>query len=162
MQINLQHPHDSDRLNVLLIGNNPIDMSQILTKLNQISSAKVATEIAFDIRSLVDRLINFNPNYIFIDDNIGKHELSEAVDTLAHSDKTKNVPIAVLKNSNYEESYRGSTTALDYILKTTVTTDSLYHVIKNALRLKKTQQYLQKAFQRRKKTIRRIVGLRKD
>jgi hypothetical protein len=159
MQINVQSPHNSERLNVLLIGNNPIDMSQILNKLNQINTAKVATEIAFDIRSLVDRLISFKPNYILIDDNIGQHELSQAVDKLVHSHVTKNVPIAVLKNSNYKESYRGNM-ALDYILKNTVTTDSLYNVIKNALRLKKTQQYLQRAFERRKKTITRIISLK--
>lgn len=152
MQINLQRPQDSEKLNVLLIGNNPIDMSGILSKLNQINSGKIATEIAFDIRSLVDRLINFKPNYILIDDNIGKQELSEAVDTLSHSDKTKNIPITVLKNSNYEESYRGST-VLDYILKTSVTTDSLYKVLKNSLRLRRTQQYLYKALTNRRKKL---------
>ncbi len=152
MQVNLERPQDSERLNILLIGNNPIDMSGILTKLNQITRAKIATEIAFDIRSLVDRLINFKPNYIFIDDNIGKQELSEAVDTLSHSGKTKNVPITVLKNSNYEESYRGNT-ALDYILKTSVTADSLYQVLKNSLRLRKTQQYIYMAFKHRRRKL---------
>jgi hypothetical protein len=151
MQINLQR-QDPERVNVLLVGNNPIDMSSVISKLSKMNGGKIATEIAFDLRSLVDRLIRFKPNYILIDDNIGKHELSEAVNTLTHSDKTKNVPIAVLKNSNYEESY-GGTTALDYILKTSVTTDSLYNILKNALRLKKTQQYFYKALSKRKKLM---------
>jgi hypothetical protein len=152
MQINLERPRDSEKLNVLLIGNNPIDMSGILSKLNQINSAKIATEIAFDIRSIVDRLVKFKPNYILIDDNIGRQELSEAVDTLSHSGKTKNVPITVLKNSNYEESYSGKT-VLDYILKTSVTTDSLYRVLKNSLRLRRTQQYLYKALKNRRRKL---------
>jgi hypothetical protein len=150
MRIKIQQ--NRERVNVLLIGNNPIDMSSILNKLSKVNGGKIVTEIAFDLRSLVDRLVSFKPNYIFIDDNIGKQELSEAVNTLSHTGRTRNVPIAVLKNSNYAESYTGNM-VLDYILKTSVTTDSLYSVLKNALRLKKTQQYFYKALTKRKKLL---------
>lgn len=152
MEINVQHPHNPERLNVLLIGNNPIDMSGILNKLSQINKAEIATEIAFDLRTLVARLISFKPNYILIDDNIGAQELYVTIDTLSHSDLTRDVPITVLKNSNYEESYRGNT-ALDYILKNCVTADALYRGLKNSLRLKKTQRYLLTMMSNRKKRL---------
>src|SRR3990170_2418272 len=104
METKVQLSKSSEPLNVLLIGNNPIDLTKTLEKLNQIHGRRIITEIAFDLRSIVERLIKFRPNYILIDDNIGKTELNQTVNTLSKSRKTKDVPITVLKNSNYHES----------------------------------------------------------
>jgi hypothetical protein len=144
-----------DPFHILLVGNNPIDMSSILDKINQIHGTKVITEIAFDVKSIVERLMNFKPNFILIDDNIGKNQLSETVQTLAHRNKTKNVPITVLKNSNYEEAYT-SGTILDYLLKTNLSPDSLYNTLCNAFRLKRTQALLSKVYRRRKTLLDRL------
>src|SRR5687767_995259 len=103
METNVELTKASQPLNVLLIGNNPIDMSRTLEKINQVRGRKIITEIAFDLRSVAERLLRFNPNFILIDDNIGKTEMALAVDTLTRTRKTKNIPITVLKNSNYQE-----------------------------------------------------------
>ncbi|MFZ6011140.1 MAG: hypothetical protein ACOYXT_12410, partial [Bacteroidota bacterium] len=116
METKNQKVKASEPLNVLLIGNNPIDMSKTLEKLNQIHSRRIITEIAFDLRSLLERLMTFTPNFILIDDNIGKSELAETVNALSTARKTKGVPITVLKNSNYQEA-SVSSSILDYILK---------------------------------------------
>src|SRR5690606_29377973 len=87
-------------LHVLLVGNNPIEMGAVLEKLHRVKKRKVVTEIAFDIRSTVERLSTFNPNFILIDDNLGNTELLETINTLSATKKTRNVPITVLKNSN--------------------------------------------------------------
>jgi hypothetical protein len=147
----------TDQLHILLVGNNPIDMGHILQKLNQISSARVITEIAFDVKSILERLMKFKPNYIFIDDNIGKAQLYQTVDALSHRHKTRNIPITVLKNSNYEESYVGES-ILDYMLKANLSADSIYHTVRNSLRFKKTQMYLYKAYHRRGSLLKRITG----
>jgi CheY-like chemotaxis protein len=139
-------------VNVLLIGNNPIEMSRILDKLNQLRERKVITEIAFDLKSILERLINFRPNFILIDDNIGKVELTETVNKLAQNRKTKDVPITVLKNSNYEESM-GSSSILDYILKQNLSAESLYNTLKNSLKLRRTQLYLYQAYKRRRSQL---------
>ena len=104
MDSKLQFPKSSEPLNVLLIGNNPIDLTRTLEKLNQIHGRRIITEIAFDLRSIVERLIKFNPNFILIDDNIGRSDLTQTINTLSRTRKTKDVPITVLKNSNYRES----------------------------------------------------------
>jgi hypothetical protein len=104
METKVHFAKSTEPLNVLLIGNNPIDLTRTLEKLNQLHGRRIITEIAFDLRSIVERLIKFNPNFILIDDNIGRLELAETVNTLSRSRKTKNVPITVLKNSNYHES----------------------------------------------------------
>lgn len=141
-------------LNVLLIGNNPIDLTKTLEKLNQIHGRRVITEIAFDLRSIVERLLKFKPNFILIDDNIGKSELTQTIYTLNKSRKTKDVPITVLKNSNYQESSVSG--ILDYVLKQNFSAESFYSILRNSLKFKRTQVYLFNAYRERKKELRKL------
>ncbi|MBA4056561.1 MAG: hypothetical protein C0490_17735, partial [Marivirga sp.] len=132
-------------LHILLIGNNPIEMGGVLEKLKQVRGQRIITEIAFDLKSILERLIRFRPNFIFIDDNIGRTELLETVTTLSNNRKTKDIPITVLKNSNYHESL-ASSSILDYLLKQNLSTEDLYKTVKNSLRFRKTQLYLYQAY----------------
>src|SRR5688572_7446665 len=145
METNLQNSKVLDPINILLIGNNPIEMGSVLDKLKQVRGQRIITEIAFDLRSILERLIRFNPNFIFIDDNIGRNELNETVKSLASNKKTKDVPITVLKNSNYQESL-ASSTLLDYLLKQNLSPENLYKTVKNSLRFRRTQLYLYQAY----------------
>ena len=154
METKVQLKQSSEPLNVLLIGNNPIDLTKTLEKLNQIHGRRIITEIAFDLKSIVERLINFNPNFILIDDNIGKSELTQTIHTLSKSRKTKDVPITVLKNSNYRES--STTGILDYVLKQHFSAESFYSILRNSLKFKRTQLFLYKVYQKRKRQLRRL------
>jgi DNA-binding NarL/FixJ family response regulator len=156
METNLESLRSVEPLNVLLIGNNPIDMGTTLEKINQIKGRKIMTEIAFDIRSVVERLMKFSPNFILIDDNIGKAEMALAVETLNKTRKTKNIPITVLKNSNYTETTQTSA-VLDYVLKQNFSTDSLYTAIRNSLRLRRAQAFLYSAYRKRKGQLSRLT-----
>ena len=51
-----------DTMNVLLVGNNPIELSGVLEKLRQVRGQRIATEIAFDVKSILQRLLRFQPN----------------------------------------------------------------------------------------------------
>lgn len=154
METKVQLAKTTEPLNVLLIGNNPIDLTRTLDKLNQIHGRKIITEIAFDLRSIVERLMNFTPNYILIDDNIGKSELTQTIHTLSRTKKTKDIPITVLKNSNYHESSTAG--ILDYVLKQNFSAESFYNILRNSLKFKRTQLFLYKAYQRRKKQLRKL------
>lgn len=156
METNIDSLRSVEPLNVLLIGNNPIDMGTTLEKINQIKGRKIMTEIAFDIRSVVERLMKFSPNFILIDDNIGKAEMALAVETLNKTRKTKNIPITVLKNSNYTETTQTSA-VLDYVLKQNFSTDSLYTAIRNSLRLRRAQAFLYSAYRKRKGQLSRLT-----
>jgi hypothetical protein len=153
MESTVKQSLPAEPLNVLLIGNNPIDMSKTLEKINQIKGRKIITEIAFDLQSIVERLMRFNPNYILIDDNIGKSELELAVGTLSRTRKTKNIPITILKNSNYQET-PPSLGVLDYLLKQNFNAESLYTAIRNSLKFRRTQAYLYRAYRKRKGLLR--------
>jgi DNA-binding NarL/FixJ family response regulator len=156
METNLQNTKALDPINILLIGNNPMEMGSVLEKLKQVRGQKIITEIAFDLRSILQRLMRFNPNFIFIDDNIGKNELMETVKSLSSNKKTKDVPITVLKNSNYHESL-ASSSILDYLLKQNLSPEDLYKTLKNSLRFRKTQLYLYQAYKKRKDQLLQIT-----
>jgi hypothetical protein len=96
--------------------------------------------------------VKFNPNFIFIDDNIGREELVHTVNRLSANRKTRDIPITVLKNNNYREAL-ASSSIQDYLLKQNLTTEALYNTIKNTLRFKRTQRYLAQATSRSKKGI---------
>jgi DNA-binding response OmpR family regulator len=146
----------SEPINVLLIGNNPMELGGVLEKLKQVRSQKITTEIAFDLRTILERLIRFNPNFILIDDNIGKFELKETIKQLSSNRKTKDIPITVLKSSNYHEAL-GASSILDYLLKQNLSADALYNTVKNSLRFRKTQRYLQMVYQKRKLEILKLA-----
>lgn len=154
METKIQIAKSSEPLNVLLVGNNPIDLTRTLEKLNQIHGRRIITEIAFDLRSIVERLMKFKPNFILIDDNIGQSEMNQAIHTLSKSRKTKDVPITVLKNSNYRESSTAG--ILDYVLKQNFSAESFYSILRNSLKFRRTQLYLLNAYNKRKKQLRKL------
>lgn len=143
---------ESGEVNLLLVGNNPIELSSILGKIQSIRGKKIITEIAFDLKSLFERLMSFKPDYILLDDNIGKAELTEALVALSQNRRTRDIPVTVLKNSNYQESM-GSFGVLDYLLKQNISAESLLNTLKNSLKLRRTQLFLYKAYNLRKKQL---------
>ncbi|WP_133259522.1 hypothetical protein [Pseudochryseolinea flava] len=156
METVLQNAEVKEQVNVLLIGNNPIEMGRVLDNLHKIRGHKITTESAFDLKSIMERLLRFRPNFILIDDNIGKHELLAAVESLSHNKKTRDVPITVLKNSNYKEAM-GSSSILDYLLKQNLSPEALYNTLKNSLKLRRTQLYLYQAYKKRKQQLLKVM-----
>ncbi len=150
----------SRQLNVLAVGNNPIELSSLFDKLNQDKGKNIVTETAFDLKTVNERLSKFEPDYILIDDNIGKAELRMTMSYLLNDRKTKNIPITVLKNSNYQEFIDMG--ILSYVLKDSITIESLYQELKNALRLRRTQKYIYEAYRKRKGQFIRFFKLRRD
>lgn len=127
-------------------------MGSIIEKLQEIpqNDNKISIEIAFDLKTMQERLANFKPDFVIIDDNIGKTELSSIVANLSQNRKTKDVPATVLKNSNYEESLESSS-VVDYVLKQNFSAASLMTGIKNSGKFKRTQLNLYQAYSNRRK-----------
>jgi CheY-like chemotaxis protein len=147
---------DVNPVRILLVGNNPIELSTLLETLATIPGRVVITETAFDTRSLCSRLLNFDPDFILIDDNIGKVELNHSVAELSGNPKTSQVPITVIKNSNYSESII-SDSILDYLLKKNITADLILTTIKNTLKFKRTRKYLKQVLDARKELLLKVV-----
>ncbi|SKC74740.1 hypothetical protein [Ohtaekwangia koreensis] len=152
MKTIIKDSSSSEPMHILLVGNNPIELSSVLKNLQAVQGFKIVTEIAFDLKSTVERLIRFNPNFAIIDDNLGKTELRETIQTLSSNKKTKDIPIMVLKNSNYKEAFGGSN-VLDYLLKQNLSPEAIYNTLKNSLRFRRTQLYLYQVYQKRKEFL---------
>ena len=145
-----------DPVSILLVGNNPIEMSRMLDLVKKLPGKRVVTEIAFDLASVLQRLIRFRPSLILIDDNIGISQMGQTVRNLSSDPKTRDVPIAILKNSNYSTSLVINELA-DYVLKQNLTPESIYTIIKNAIRLKQARVYFTMAYKKRKRQLLRLI-----
>ncbi|NJN40985.1 MAG: hypothetical protein HC811_00765 [Flammeovirgaceae bacterium] len=141
--------------NILVIGNNPIDLSTIFTRLEEVVDLKFSARVAFDWESIESRLENFKPAYVLIDDNIGRAELERTVGALCKHRKTRSAPITVIKNSNYESLV--SSGIMDYILKDHSTGENLYRSFLNSIKFRKAQVLLARAYYKRKRKIRDIL-----
>lgn len=141
---------DSNPVNILLVGNNPIELTGMLNTIKRLPGRRVMTEIAFDLTSIWHRLVNFKPNHILIDDNIGMIALAQTVNRLSTNPKTRHVPITVLKNSNYSGSLV-TNEVMDYVLKQNLTSEALLKSLGNSLKFMKARQYLINAYKKRRK-----------
>ncbi len=145
----------AEGMNVLMIGNNPLELNKVFDCLKRLSEKRVITEFAFDLKSGLSKLKKFHPNFILLDDNLGRQELTHAIGSLAHSHKTKNIPITVLKNSNYHEAFGGA--AMNYVLKENLSGDLLEAAFKSSLVSSRAQVYLKRVYQKRKGQIKRLL-----
>jgi hypothetical protein len=107
------------------------------------------------LKSGLQRLSTFNPNFIIVDDNLGRSELTHVVGSLSHFKKTKNIPVAVLKNSNYHEAFGG--VAMNYILKEDLSEKSLYNAFRSSLISVRAQLFLKKVYKKRKGQMMRLL-----
>ncbi len=145
----------AEEMNVLMIGNNPLELTKVFDCLKNISEKIVITEFAFDLKSGLQKLKRFRPNFILLDDNLGRQELALAIGSLSHFKKTKNIPVAVLKNSNYHEAFGG--VAMNYILKENLSENSLQAAFTSSLVSSRAQLYLKKVYQKRKGQLKRLL-----
>lgn len=143
-----------EKWNVLVVGNNPTELGQVFDRLRGIRNRTIFTEIAFDLQTILERLILFQPQHILIDDNVGKEALHTMVEKL-HERKTRNVPITILKNSNYQETIGAG--VMNFVLKRNLTSELLYRELLNSIRFFETQRYWDKAYRKRKGQLARLV-----
>jgi CheY-like chemotaxis protein len=139
---------------IMIVGNNPLELSKLLTRIEKIDDKKVIIETAFDGHSILSRLEKFTPDFILLDDNLGRTELRQVVRSLYRAKETMDIPITILKNSNYTEAIGSG--VMDYLLKDNLTGESLYKALLNSLKFRKTQQYLYTAYKKRKGQLLRM------
>jgi hypothetical protein len=110
----------------------------------------------------MEKIIQHRPvaeplNVLLIGNNPGRSELLVTINALSSNRKTKDIPITVLKNSNYHEAM-GSASILDYLLKQNLSPEALYNTLKNSLKFRRTQLYLYQAYRKRKNQLLKIVA----
>ena len=143
---------DTDSINVLLVGNNPIEMSTLYDGLQTLKGkiAKVSTSFSDD--DTLKKINDDGSNCIIIDDNLGLKSLKALIDKINKLGKEA-ITITLLKTKNTQETIYG---VQEYLLKESLTPERLYHSLKNAIKFNKTQKYLKVKYYTGKKKLKRM------
>lgn len=122
---------------VLIIGNNPIEVTSIYNNLIGIQSKNYLADVCFDVADSFEIIQKDKPDVILIDDNLMMDDIHKMVRILKQNPKTKHIKLIVLKSSNWN--YNVIDNVDNYILKDTIKADVLDRVIENTLNSQKNQ-----------------------
>ncbi|GAB3330777.1 hypothetical protein GCM10027429_08550 [Marivirga atlantica] len=129
-------------LKVLLVGNNPIEMSKIYDQLKSLKERIAKIDISFDDRETLAYVNSHKPNCILIDDNYGSSPIKKLMTSLKNV-KNNSASLTLLKTKNTTELLVGFQ---EYLMKESITADRLYSSLKNGLKFRKTRAYLKDKF----------------
>lgn len=144
----------SNPINVLIIGNNPIELTRITDKLKGLKGRKFIADFCFSTRDSLLKIMKSQPGCILVDDNLDKNSITELSNKLNKHNKTKHIPITLLKSSYKNQKYIPGIS--DFLLKDSLSGESMAKAIVNVIRSRKSQRYL---YIKIKKNQRRINQL---
>ncbi len=156
----IQSALSDQKLNILLVGNNPTEIKDIYYRLEKFTNPIFETDVAFDIRHIFKRIRKFKPYSILIDDKFNKIQLNRLIKRIHRNPKTMNIPITLLKSLNTD---LGISADVDnYILKGNLTAENLRSTILNSRKLRITSRFLYVSYKRSRGFIQKIfLHLRK-
>ena len=115
------------KIPVLIIGNNPIEMTFFFNVLTEIRSKNYLADVCFDVKDSFERINKNRPGVLLVDDNLPLDDIQKMVRVLRQNSKTKDIKIIVLKSSNWN--YTVIDNVDDYILKDTINADLIDRII---------------------------------
>jgi CheY-like chemotaxis protein len=119
------------KIRILIIGNNPIEMTSIYNVLLGIRSKNYLADVCFDVKDSINRITKNKPELILIDDNLILDDINKLIRVLKHNSKTKHIKIIALKSSNWN--FNVIDNVDDYILKDAIKADLLDRIIEKNL-----------------------------
>ena len=117
----------STKVPVLIVGNNPIEMTSIYNILVGFRSKSYLTDVCFDLKDSFERISKSRPEVLLVDDNLGSKDIQKMVLVLKNNLKTRNIKVIVLKSSN--RSFQVIDNVDDYILKDSINAKTLDRII---------------------------------
>jgi len=126
-------------IKVLIIGNNPAELSSIYENLRKFDGVKFITDIAFSLSDARDKATKNKPSYILVDDNLRTKDIRAFTKIMSFTQDTRDIPMTLLKSSNYGA--RLISGFQDFLMKENFSADKFYKSILNLLRWSKTQIY---------------------
>ena len=129
----------TQRVNVLLIGNNPVELGYVYDFLKNFKPITFITKTSFSLKDSLSKLKE-KPNAILIDDNFNDGNIDTLIREINENEETREIPVTLLKTSNYKEVNVAG--IADYLLKDSLSAEKLTRSIMNAIKFKKTRRYL--------------------
>ena len=126
-----QKPYDTERIKILLVGNNPIELSGIYEQLTALKDKMVDVYVSFNEKEVLKNISNIKPQCIIVDDNYGTKSSQKLIRTIRKI-RNRFFYLTLLKTSN-TNSIMGFN---DYFMKEGVTADRLYNSFKKGLLFK--------------------------
>jgi CheY-like chemotaxis protein len=117
----------STKVPVLIVGNNPIEMTSIYNILVGFRLKSYLTDVCFDLKDSFERISKSRPEVLLVDDNLGSKDIQKMVLILKNNLKTRNIKVIVLKSSN--RSFQVIDNVDDYILKDSINAKTLDRII---------------------------------
>lgn len=142
----------NNEISVLLVGNNPIEMSLIYEKLYALKHKIKSIETAFSHDDMLKKINLMHPNCLLLDDNIGLNPLKAIVNSVNQLG-VEAISITLLKSHNKQEITSG---VQEYLMKEGIDGMKIYNALKNALKFKKTQQFLRIKYYSGKRNLKRM------
>jgi DNA-binding NarL/FixJ family response regulator len=139
-------------INVILVGNNPIEMSAIYEKLFDLKDKIKRIETAFSQEDMLIKIGSIHPNCIMLDDNLGSTPLKAIINSINSLGKEA-ISITLLKSHNRQEITSG---VQEYVMKDGLDGNKIYNTLRNALRFRRTQLFFRIKYYSRKKNIKRM------
>jgi CheY-like chemotaxis protein len=121
-----------------LIGNNPIEMTNVYDKLRSYRSKNYIADVCFSVQDSVKKMLKAKPDCVLIDDNVVVSQLKEFFNNLKKNGKLKNIPIVLLKSTNFSSAIQND--AQDYLLKGNLDSEILNNTIEKNLRIRQLQR----------------------
>lgn len=147
------------RLCVLLISNNPLEMSKIYDIIRQVKDRQIRLVTAFSLSETVDKASREQPDCIIIDDSFARKEIESMVQKVTKRKRSQYASFALLKSNNYRQAAANG--IQEFMLKDDLSPEKLVRSILNAMKLRKTQTYLLHTYQVNKRLMKRIIRRRK-
>jgi len=139
-------------ISVLLVGNNPIEMSSIYEKLFDLKDKIKRIETAFSHADMLNKIHLTHPNCILLDDNLGAKPLRAIVENV-NALRKEAISITLLKSHNRQEVISG---IQEYLMKEGIDSLRIYKALRNALKFRKTQQFFRIKYYSGKSSIKRM------
>jgi len=144
----------NQRVNVLLIGNNPVELGYVYDFLKNFKPITFITRTSFSLKDSLTQLKN-RPNAILIDDNFNKGSMNKLIREINENEETREIPVTLLKTSNYNEVNIAG--IADYLLKDHLSAEKLTRSIMNAIKFKKTRRYLYYNYKINKRRFKKLL-----
>lgn len=145
--------NNPDNLNVMVIGNNPAELSGYLKKLSSFQGVRFITGFCFNLRKSMMEIRNWNPQYIVIDDCFSREQIRKFIRRIRRNVKTQEIPVALLKSNNKHILIPD---IQDYLLKENFTPERLLHAIRNSRNMRKAQVILYRTYKRSKRNFKKL------
>ncbi len=121
----------AEKVPVLIIGNNPREMTSIYNSLASSREVSYKPDVCFDVKDCFSKIQESKPDVILVDDNLLFDDISKMVRVLRQNAKTRDIKIIVMKSSNWN--YHVVDDVDDYILKDTINPETIDRLISKNL-----------------------------